>query len=84
MILGQIRHKRTHPYWFYGNRYKISIKRKLFRASLVTLFSHGISNFPRENELISLGKTKNPWKNRVSKIVLNGFFCFNVRSFSID
>jgi hypothetical protein len=28
------------------------------RASLATLFFHGISNFLRENELISLGKMK--------------------------
>jgi hypothetical protein len=30
------------------------------RASLATLFFHGISNFLRENELIFLGKMKNP------------------------
>jgi hypothetical protein len=30
----------------------------LFRASLTTLFSHGIFKFSRENELISLGKLK--------------------------
>jgi hypothetical protein len=29
-----------------------------FRASLGTLISHGIFIFPRENELISLGKMK--------------------------
>jgi hypothetical protein len=38
---------------------------------LATLFSYGISNFPKENELISLGKTKNPWENRVSKLALS-------------
>jgi hypothetical protein len=32
------------------------------RASLATLFSHGISNFPRENELIFLGK----WSSQTS------------------
>jgi hypothetical protein len=32
----------------------------LFRASLGTLISHGIFIFPRENELISLGKIKIP------------------------
>jgi hypothetical protein len=36
----------------------ITTKNTLFRASLATLFSHGISNFPRENKLISLGKRK--------------------------
>jgi hypothetical protein len=34
----------------------------LFRASLGTPISRGISIFPWENELISLGKMKIPWK----------------------
>jgi hypothetical protein len=33
-----------------------------FRASLATTFFHGIFNFPRENKLISFGKTKNPYR----------------------
>jgi hypothetical protein len=41
------------------------------RASLAHPFSHGISNFPRENELISLGKMKNPWENGDPKLALN-------------
>jgi hypothetical protein len=32
---------------------------------LGTPFYQGISIFPRENELISLGKIKIPWKNMV-------------------
>jgi hypothetical protein len=41
------------------------------RASLGTPFSQGIPIFPRENELISLGKMKIPWENRVPKLALN-------------
>jgi hypothetical protein len=37
---------------------------------LGTLFSQGISIFPRENELISLGKMKIPWEKGVSKLAL--------------
>jgi hypothetical protein len=32
------------------------------RVSLGTAFSHGISIFPWENELISLGKMEIPWE----------------------
>jgi hypothetical protein len=45
-------------------------KNRSFRASLGTLFSQGIPIFPRENELISLGKMKNPWDNGVTKLAL--------------
>jgi hypothetical protein len=38
---------------------------------LATLFFHGISNFLRENELIFLGKMKNPWENMIPKLALN-------------
>jgi hypothetical protein len=38
---------------------------------LGTLFSQGISIFPRESELISLGKIKIPWENMVTKLALN-------------
>jgi hypothetical protein len=41
------------------------------RASLRTLIFHGIFIFPRENELISLGKIKIPWKISVSKLALS-------------
>jgi hypothetical protein len=41
-----------------------------FRASLGTLIFHGIFIFPRENELISLVKMKNPWKISVPKLAL--------------
>jgi hypothetical protein len=41
-----------------------------FRASLGTPFSRGIPIFPRENELISFGKMKIPWENRVPKLAL--------------
>jgi hypothetical protein len=37
---------------------------------LGTLFFQGIHIFPRKNELISLGKMKIHWKNRVSKQAL--------------
>jgi hypothetical protein len=40
------------------------------KANLATLFFHRISNFSRENKLISLGKTKNPWENGVLKLAL--------------
>jgi hypothetical protein len=40
------------------------------RASLGTLISHGIFIFPRENELISLGKMKIPWEISVPKLAL--------------
>jgi hypothetical protein len=42
----------------------------ILRASLGTLISHGIFIFPRENELISLGKMKIPWKISVPKLAL--------------
>jgi hypothetical protein len=45
-----------------------------FRASLTSTFFHGISNFSRENELISFGKMKNTWRNEVSKLGLNKKF----------
>lgn len=44
------------------------------KATLETPFSQRISIFPRENELISLGKMKIPWKNEVSKLALSGIF----------
>jgi hypothetical protein len=37
---------------------------------LGTTFFQGISIFPRENELISLGKIKTRWENVVSKLGL--------------
>jgi hypothetical protein len=43
------------------------------RASLGTLISHGIFIFPRENELISLGKMKIPWKITAPKLALKVF-----------
>jgi hypothetical protein len=36
------------------------VKKIYLRISLASLFSHEISNFLRENELISLRKMKNP------------------------
>jgi hypothetical protein len=45
-----------------------------FSASLGTIFSQGIPIFPRENELISLGKMKIPWENGVPKLALRGDF----------
>jgi hypothetical protein len=36
---------------------------KNIRTSLGTPFSHGISIFPWENELISLGKMEIHWEN---------------------
>jgi hypothetical protein len=39
---------------------------------LVTPFSHVIFIFPRENELISLGKMEFPWENVVPKLALKG------------
>jgi hypothetical protein len=42
----------------------------MIKASLGTLFSQRIHIFPIENELISLGKIKIPWKNRVPKLAL--------------
>jgi hypothetical protein len=45
-----------------------------FRASLGTLISHGIFIFPRENELIFLGKMKIPWEISVPKLALSGCF----------
>jgi hypothetical protein len=41
------------------------------RDSLASPFFHGIFNFPRENELISLRKMKNSWENEVPKLTLN-------------
>jgi hypothetical protein len=46
----------------------------MFRASLGTLISHGIFIFPRENELISLGKMKITWEISVPKLALRFFF----------
>jgi hypothetical protein len=46
---------------------------------LATLFFHGISNLPRENELISLGKTKNPWENGVPKLALKRILTSRLR-----
>jgi hypothetical protein len=43
----------------------------VFRASFGTLISHGIFIFPRENELIYLGKMKIPWEISVPKLALN-------------
>jgi hypothetical protein len=40
---------------------------------LGTPFSHGISIFPGENELNSLGKIKFPWENVVPKLALRIF-----------
>jgi hypothetical protein len=45
-----------------------------FRASLGTLISHGIFIFPRENELISLGKMKILWEISVPKLALRIFY----------
>jgi hypothetical protein len=45
--------------------------RKTLRTSLGTQFSHGIFIFPRENELISLGKIEISWENRIPKLALN-------------
>jgi hypothetical protein len=45
-----------------------------FRVSLGTIFSHRISIFPRENELISLGKIEIPWENVVPKLALTIYF----------
>jgi hypothetical protein len=44
--------------------------KKVFRASLGTIFSQGIFSFLRKYELISLGKMKIPWKNVASKLAL--------------
>jgi hypothetical protein len=41
------------------------------RVSLRTPFSQEIPIFPRENELISLGKIKIFWENRVPKLDFN-------------
>jgi hypothetical protein len=44
---------------------------------LGTPFFHGIPIFPRENELIFLGKIGIPWENSVPKLALRifrGFF----------
>jgi hypothetical protein len=40
------------------------------RASLGTLFSQGISIFPREFSSFSLGKIGIPWENGVPKLAL--------------
>jgi hypothetical protein len=42
----------------------------LLRASLGAPFSQGVHIFPRENELISLGKMKIPRDNEVPKLAL--------------
>jgi hypothetical protein len=42
----------------------------IYKASLETLLYQGISIFPRENELISLGKMEIPWENKVLKLAL--------------
>jgi hypothetical protein len=41
------------------------------RASLGTSIFQGISIFPWENELISLGKIEIPWEIGVPKLALN-------------
>jgi hypothetical protein len=41
-----------------------------FSASLGTLISHEIFIFPRENELISLGKIKISWEISAPKLAL--------------
>jgi hypothetical protein len=46
----------------------------LVRASLGTPFSKGIQIFPRENELISLGKMEISWENGVPKLALSNYF----------
>jgi hypothetical protein len=43
---------------------------------LGTLFSQGIPIFPRENELISLGKIEIPWENGVLKLALKSVLPF--------
>jgi hypothetical protein len=48
------------------------VQEQTLRASLVTPFSHVIFIFPRENELISLGKMEFPWENVVPKLALKG------------
>jgi hypothetical protein len=40
------------------------------RASLEAQFSQEILIFPRENELISIGKIKIPWDNMIPKLAL--------------
>jgi hypothetical protein len=56
-------------YYFISRSY-IEVEYFLVKASLTTTFSHRIFNFPRENELISLRKMKNPWKIMVPKLAL--------------
>jgi hypothetical protein len=43
----------------------------LLGLDLETPFSQGIPIFPRENELISLGKMKIHWENGVPKLTLS-------------
>jgi hypothetical protein len=50
--------------WFYPQN------RVWHRASLATIFLQGISIFPREISLFSLGKIEIPWKNKVVKLAL--------------
>jgi hypothetical protein len=45
-------------------------------ASLGTPFSHGNYIFPRENELIFIGKMEIPWENVVPKLALRLFSVF--------
>jgi hypothetical protein len=44
------------------------------RASLGTQFSQGISIFPRDISLFSLGKIVIRWENGVPKLALNIYF----------
>jgi hypothetical protein len=47
----------------------------IFKASLETTISQGISILPWENELISLGKIEIPWEIVVSKLALRECPC---------
>jgi hypothetical protein len=57
-------HQRQHP------AVLITGNSILLRASLETLFSHGIFIFPREISSFSFGKIEIPWENGVSKLAL--------------
>jgi hypothetical protein len=49
------------------------------RASLETPIFYGILIFPRENELISLGKMRILWEIGVSKLARGGVYGENLR-----
>jgi hypothetical protein len=56
----------------YGLKNEKGLEKAKFRASLGTTFSQGISIFPREISLFSLGKIEIPWKNGVPKLAFIG------------